>query len=161
MVAPSRAHRAAALGARFLTVGAVSTVIEVAAFNVLAFGLGWNPVAAKVVASLIALINAYFGNRQWAFRGRERRGRGAEVTLFVIVNAACTALGAFLVWLGVSGASVLLGHDPGPLAVNVVNLASIVIVVVARFGLYHFVVFPARAPSAPAGPVASLPDGER
>ncbi|QCR41355.1 hypothetical protein C1N74_13625 [Microbacterium sp. SGAir0570] len=141
MSLPPRVKRAAALSARFLTVGGISTLIEVVTFNILLFGLGWDAVAAKVVASLVALVNAYFGNRQWTFKDRARRRRWVEITLFVIVNAVCTALGALLVWGGVEAASAVLGRPAGPFVVNVVNLVSIVVVVLARFGFYHSVVF--------------------
>ncbi len=143
-----RVKRAAALSARFLTVGGISTLIEIVTFNVLLLGLGWDAVAAKVVASLVALVNAYFGNRQWTFKHRARRRRWVEITLFVIVNAVCTALGALIVWGGVEAASALLGRPAGPFIVNAVNLVSIVVVVLARFGFYHAVVFRAR-PAAP------------
>ncbi|WP_404443863.1 GtrA family protein [Microbacterium marinum] len=144
MSLPPRVKRAAALSARFLTVGGISTLIEVVTFNVLLLGFGWDPVAAKLVASLVALVNAYFGNRQWTFRNRARRRRTVEIALFVGVNAFCTALGAALVWAGVEAASALLGREAGPLAVNVVNLASIVVVVLVRFAFYHWVVFRVR-----------------
>ncbi|QKJ20233.1 GtrA family protein [Microbacterium hominis] len=141
MTRRNRYRRLAGLGARFLVVGGISTLIEVAVFNVLFLGLGWDPVGAKIVASLVALVNAYFGNREWTFRSRGQHGRVTEIALFVIVNAACTALGALLVWVGVEAASAVLDREVGAFVVNAVNLASIVIVVLARFLLYHFVVF--------------------
>ena len=73
----ARLRRLAGLGARFLTVGAISTLIEIGVFNLLYLAFGWDIVAAKVVASLVALVNAYFGNREWTFRHRDRRGRTA------------------------------------------------------------------------------------
>lgn len=145
----ARWRRIAGLGARFLTVGAISTLIEIAVFNLLYLAFGWDPVAAKVVASLVALVNAYFGNREWTFRDRDRRGRTQEIVLFVVVNAACTALGALLVWAGVEAASALLGREVGPFIVNAVNLVSIVIVVLVRFWLYHSVVFRTAPPKTP------------
>ena len=138
---PSRLRRLAGVGSRFLVVGAVSTLIEVGVFNLLVYVWGWDVVAAKIVASLVALINAYIGNREWTFRHRDRRGRVSEVILFLAVNAACTALGAALVWVGVEAVAGILGRSPGAIAVNAVNLTSIVIVVVLRFLLYHGVVF--------------------
>jgi putative flippase GtrA len=126
-------------GAKFLLVGGLSTLIEVTLFNLfLLWGL--DPVAAKVAASLIALANAYFGNREWAFRHRRGRSRLLELVYFLAVNAVCTALGAVIVAAGVAALDA-----PGPLLLNVVNLVSIAIVVVVRFALYHFVVF--RAPA--------------
>ena len=153
----SRLKRFAALSARFLTVGAISTVIEIVAFNILAFGLGWDLVAAKITASLIALVNAYIGNRHWAFRGRDRRRRWVEIALFLAVNGVCTALGALLVWLGVGAVESITGSPAGPLSVNVVNLLSIGVVVLARFALYHWVVFPNRRVAADAE--ATAPSG--
>lgn len=153
MKIPPRLRRLAAVGSRFLIVGAVSTLIEIGVFNLLVFAFGWEVVWAKIVASLVALINAYLGNREWTFRHRDRRGRANELTLFLIANAICTALGAGLVWLGVEIARGMLGHAPGPLALNVVNLVSIVIVVVARFAWYHGIVFRA-APGRPVPEVA-------
>ncbi|WP_193598099.1 GtrA family protein [Microbacterium sp. YJN-G] len=136
-----RLRRLASVGSRFLIVGAISTLIEIGVFNLLVYGLGMGLVWAKIIASLVALVNAYVGNREWTFRNRDRRTRLNELTLFLITNAVCTGLGALLVWLGVQGAELLLGRDPGPFAVNFVNLVSIVVVVLLRFVLYHKVVF--------------------
>ena len=146
-------RRALGTGGRFLIVGALSTLIEIAFFNAFVYLLGWDVVVAKVAASLIALVNAYFGNREWTFRGRARRGRAAEIALFVATNAFTTALGAAVVWSGVSIAGDVLGSPPGPVVVNVVNVVSIGIVVGVRFALYHWAVFrarPGRPPSADA-----------
>ncbi|MCZ4299813.1 GtrA family protein [Microbacterium oxydans] len=138
---PTRLRRLAGVGSRFLVVGALSTLIEVGVFNLLVFVWGWDVVAAKIVASLVALVNAYIGNREWTFRHRDRRGRTAEVVLFLATNAVCTALGAVLVWVGVEVVEAILGREPGAVAVNLVNLTSIVIVVLLRFVLYHGIVF--------------------
>lgn len=138
---PSRIRRLAGVGSRFLVVGALSTLIEVGVFNLLVYVWGWDVVAAKIVASLVALVNAYIGNREWTFRHRDRRGRVSEVTLFLVTNAVCTAIGAVLVWVGVEAVAAVLGREPGAVAVNVVNLTSIVIVVLLRFVLYHGIVF--------------------
>lgn len=121
---------------RFLLVGGLSTLIEVGVFNLLYLVAGLDPVLAKVFASLVALVNAYFGNREWAFKSRANHRRGVEVALFLAVNLACTALGA-----GIISLATWAVPDHGPLLVNLFNLGSIAIVVVVRFLLYHFVVF--------------------
>ena len=149
---PPRLRRLAGLGTRFLIVGGLSTLIEVVVFNILVFGLGWDLVWAKVVASVVALANAYFGNREWTFRHRDRRGRTSELILFLLANAACTALGAALVWAGVAAVEAVTETAAGPVVLNVVNLASIAIVVLARFVLYHAVVF--RVPDKDAATAA-------
>src|SRR3954453_9661067 len=139
-------------GARFLLVGALSTAIELASFNLLVFAFGWDVVSAKVVSSLIALVNAYFGNREWAFRHRKGRGRWLELGLFLAVNAVCTVLGAAIVALGAR----LLGTDHA-LLLNLVNITSIGIVVLVRFALYHYVVFRGESPTAAAAQDADRP----
>lgn len=136
-----RLRRLASVGSRFLIIGALSTVIEIAVFNLLVYALGMDVVWGKIIASLVALINAYFGNREWTFRNRDRRGRVNELALFLMTNLACTGLGALLLWAGVQGLGGILGRPAGPFAVNIVNLASIAIVVLVRFVLYHWVVF--------------------
>lgn len=136
-----RLRRLASVGSRFLIVGAVSTLIEVGVFNLLVYAMDVNVVWAKIIASLVALINAYIGNREWTFKNRDRRGRVNELVLFGITNGLCTGLGALLLWIGVQTASAFLGREAGPFLVNVINLTSIVIVVVVRFALYHGVVF--------------------
>lgn len=131
-----RLRRLAGAGFRFLVVGGVSTLIEVGIFNACYLGLGWDPVVAKVVASLVALVNAYFGNRRWTFGSRRRGRRSAELALFLATNVVCAALGALIVAVGVAA----VGNDR-PLVVNAINLASIVVVVLVRFALYYGVVF--------------------
>ncbi|SJN40783.1 putative integral membrane protein [Microbacterium esteraromaticum] len=149
-----RLRRLASIGSRFLIVGGLSTLIEVGVFNLLVYVMGVDVVWAKIIASLVALVNAYIGNREWTFRHRDRRGRTSELVLFLLTNAACTGLGALLLWAGVEAAGNALGHAPGPVIVNVVNLASIAIVVVVRFVLYHSIVFRGAKPP-PAGEAAA------
>ncbi|GAT72186.1 GtrA family protein [Microbacterium hydrocarbonoxydans] len=152
----SRLRRLAGVGSRFLIVGAVSTLIEVGVFNLLVYAWGVDVIAAKVIASLVALVNAYIGNREWTFRHRDRRGRVNELVLFLLTNAACTGLGALLVWLGVEAAEAALGRTPGPFIVNFVNLVSIVVVVLVRFVLYHKLVFRVSPKAEPAAEPGEL-----
>lgn len=151
MTQHSRLRRLIGLSSRFLTVGAISTLIEIAAFNILLYGLNVDGVWAKIFASLIALVNAYFGNREWTFKNRGKHSRSLEVILFVIVNGLCTLLGAGIVGLG-----LWAFPDSGPIVVNIINLFSIGVVVALRFLLYHFVVFrgvrPGRTADIDLGP---------
>lgn len=142
----TRLRRLVGLGSRFLTIGALSTLIEIAAFNVLFYAFGLEDGWAKAIASLIALVNAYFGNREWTFKDRGAHSRAIELVLFVVVNAVCTVLGVLILDLG-----LLLVPDAGPVVVNAVNLVSIAIVVLVRFVLYHYVVFRGVRPSRTAG----------
>lgn len=142
----TRAHllRRLRVGGSFLLVGALSTLIEIGAFNLFLLVFGWPLWAAKLLSQLVALINAYFGNREVTFRHRDRRGRISEIVLFLLANALCAALGVIIVAAGVAAVNGMLGYAAGPLLVNLVNLFSIGVVVVVRFALYHFVVFRPR-----------------
>lgn len=146
----SRGRRLAALGGKFLTVGAISTVIEIAAFNMLVYALGMDAVVAKIVASLIALVNAYYGSRLWTYRGRATRNRRGELARFLIVNAVCAALGATVLAIEIALLTYRL-HLVGPLWLNLANVVAIGIVVVARFVLYTVWVFPTATDGAPEG----------
>lgn len=151
MFEASRLRRISAIGARFLTVGALSTLIEIGVFNLLILVFDWDPVAAKIVASLVALVNAYFGNREWTYRNQPgRRDRRSEIAWFLVVNALCLGLGALIVWAGEAAAQEILGRTIGPFIINGINIVSIGIVVVVRFVLYHWVVF--RAPKPTTAP---------
>ncbi|MFU0804952.1 MAG: GtrA family protein [Pseudoclavibacter caeni] len=134
-------RRLLATSGRFLAVGALSSVIEIGSFNALLW-LGWGAVWAKVGATAIATVNAYFGNRQWAFGSRAHRGRTAELMLFLVANAACLGLGVALVWAGDALVAQATGQPAGPLVINLVNILSIGLTTLARFVLYHWVVFP-------------------
>lgn len=137
-----RIRRLIGLSSRFLTVGAISTIIEIASFNVLIYALHVDGVWAKVIASLIALINAYFGNREWTFKKRGSHTRLIELVLFLIVNGACTMLGAGIIAVG-----LWTTPGAGPFLVNGINVISIGIVVIARFLAYHYIVFRGVRPS--------------
>lgn len=131
----------AGVGARFLAIGALSTLIEIAIFNLLVYALGLDTVPAKFIASLVALVNAYFGSMLWTFRGRPGAGRTATVLRFLAVNVACAILGATIVGVLSSVLDYRLGLG-GPLWLNMSNILSIGVVVVVRFVLYHLWVFP-------------------
>jgi putative flippase GtrA len=146
----SRGRRLAVLGGKFLTVGAVSTVIEIAAFNVLVYALGIDAIVAKIVASLIALINAYYGSRLWTYRERTTRSRRGELARFLTVNAVCAALGATVLAIEIALLTYRF-HLVGPVWLNLANVGAIGIVIVARFVLYTVWVFPAATSDAPAG----------
>jgi Predicted membrane protein len=143
----ARWRSAAALSSRFLIIGALSTLIEIGVFNLLHYAFGVPIVWAKIIASLVALVNAYFGNREWAFKHRGKHGRRLEIALFLVVNGACTLLGAGILAVG----AWTFPHG-GPLVLNLINLFSIGIVVLVRFALYHWIVFPGARRAAAVAP---------
>jgi putative flippase GtrA len=134
----------ARIGGRFLAVGGLSTAIEIAIFNILVYLVNVETVPAKIVASLVALINAYIGSRLWTFRERRDDQRFAQLLRFLATNVACAVLGATIVGISSSVLEYRLGLG-GPVWLNIANLFSIAIVIVVRFVLYHLWVFPERS----------------
>lgn len=138
-------HALVAEVAKFGTVGAVAFVVDVGLYNLLVFGLpggGPGPMAdapllAKTVATTVATVVAWSGNRWWTFRSRRRTAKTAEFALFVLFNAL--GLGIALACLGFS--RYVLGLD-SQLADNVSgNGIGLVLGTLFRFWAYKRFVF--------------------
>jgi putative flippase GtrA len=84
-----RLRRVARELAKFGSVGAVAFTICFGLFNVLhaSQGAGLGPLTANGIATVIATTFAYFANRYWTFRHRDRTGLGREYSLFFGLNA--------------------------------------------------------------------------
>ncbi len=73
--------------AKFGSVGAIAFVITMGTANLLHGGLGVGPLSSNAIATVIATTFAYFANRYWTFRHRDRSGLRREYTLFFLLNA--------------------------------------------------------------------------
>lgn len=130
--------------AAFGIVGALAFVVETASFNLLIFGspsadggvLGDVPVLASVVATLLAMVVSWVGNRYWTYRDRRGAVDRREVTLFVAVNLAGMAVTAVPVYVS----HELLGFT-SPLSDNVARLVGWAAATVLRFVAYRSLVF--------------------
>jgi Predicted membrane protein len=126
----------------FLGVGAISTLIELGSFNLLYYVAGMDTVGAKIASSAIALVNAYLGNLLWTFRGARQHRQIHEFARFLIVNTLCAILGAGLLAVLEGVLHYRLGLT-GPFWLNAANVVSIGVIVILRFVLYAWWVFPA------------------
>ncbi len=138
--------------AKFGIVGAVAYIVDLGTFNLLRAGEAMHdrPLTAKVISTVLATTVAYFGNRHWTFRHRERTGLRREYTLFFAFNAVGLAIA--LSCLGIS--HYVLGFT-STLADNIsANVVGMAFGTVFRFWSYRKFVFTA-APPAPAEPVAA------
>lgn len=72
--------------AKFGSVGAIAFVITTGTANVLHGALGVGPLTSNGIATVIATTFAYFANRYWTFRHRDRSGLGREYALFFVLN---------------------------------------------------------------------------
>ncbi len=133
--------------AKFGTVGAFAYVVDVGVFNAVLWALG-KPLTAKIISTLVATTVAYFGNRHWTYRHRDRSGLRREYVVFLALNGIGLLIA--LTCLGVS--HYLLGFT-SPLADNIAaNVVGIGLGTVFRFWSYRRWVFPAVAVEANAAP---------
>ena len=60
---------------RFIAVNGASFLTATAVLIGLHQGMGWSPLAAKVISVLFAMIVNYLGSRYWVFRGQRRENQ--------------------------------------------------------------------------------------
>lgn len=125
----------------FGIVGALAYLIDAGGFNLLVHApnalLAEKPLTAKAISTLIAVMWAYFGNREWTWRDRERADLRREFGLFVVLNLV--AMGIAVTTLGIS--RYLLGLDSA-LADNIsANVVGVGIGTIFRFWSYQRWIF--------------------
>lgn len=136
--------------AKFGVVGAVAYIVDIGVFNLLRHGaMEDRPLTAKLISTVLATTVAYFGNRHWTFRHRERTGLRREYTLFFAFNAVGLVIA--LSCLGIS--HYLLGFTSA-LADNIsANVIGMALGTIFRFWSYRRFVF--IAAPRPTEPVAA------
>lgn len=124
--------------AKFGVVGAVAYLVDLTTFNALRSGaLESKPLTAKAISTVVATTVAYFGNRHWTFRHRERQGMRKEYALFFGFNAVGLAIA-----LSCLGTSHYLLDLTSPLADNIsANVVGMALGTIFRFWAYRRFVF--------------------
>jgi putative flippase GtrA len=156
----SRVGSAAGEVARFLVVGGLGFVVDVAVFNWLRFDAGFGdgegvlvdkPLTAKIISTVLATVVTYLGNRSWTWRDRARSGYAREYALFFVLNGI--AMGIAVLTLAIS--HYVLGLT-SPLADNIAaNGVGLALGTAFRFWSYRRWVFKSvTAPRALADPLA-------
>jgi len=135
--------------AKFGVVGAVAYVVDFLTFNALRSGaLSEKPLTAKLISTVLATTVAYFGNRHWTYRDRERQGVRKEYLLFFGLNAVGLAIA-----LGCLGLSHYVLNLTSSLADNIsANLVGMGLGTIFRFWTYRRFVF-VQTESPTADPV--------
>jgi putative flippase GtrA len=121
---------------KFGVVGAVAFVVDLGVFYILRAEVDLQVIRSKVIATAIATTVAYFGNRHWTYRHRDRSGLGREYTLFFLFNGIGLAIGAAC--LAIS--HYVLGYR-SPQADMIVNVFGIGLGTLFRFWSYRKWVF--------------------
>lgn len=140
-------------GSKFLVVGGVGLVVTNGMYGLL-HGHGAGPVTSATIATIIASIVTYVGNRYWSFRHRERSNVAREGMTFLVLNG----VGILIQDAAVAFNAYILGLPHNKLAEVIALNTGIALATVFRFLSYRRWVWqapaapPAGAPAVPAGP---------
>lgn len=141
-------------GAKFLVVGGLGLVVTNVVYGLLRH-VSVGPVTSTTVATIVAVVVTYLGNRYWSFRHRERTGMAREGIIFLILNGVGLLIQDAVV--GFNYYLLGLGHD------RVAQFAAlnfgIALATLFRFWSYRKWVWAAPAQDALAGPVATAQAG--
>jgi putative flippase GtrA len=139
--------------ARFGAVGFVGFVVDVLVFNALRLTMfapdvvELGPLYAKVVATGLAILTNWIGNRLWTFRRARRNDIAREGIEFLAASLAGMVIGLACLWVShyVLGYTSVLADN---IASNVIGLA---LGAVFRFVLYRNWVYAPRRSRVGAG----------
>ena len=85
--------------ARFMTVGAAGTVLDVGAFALLHSGLGLAALPANIISYSLGTINNYIWHRRWTYAGQPAKPARVQAAQFAAVSLSALALNTALVLL--------------------------------------------------------------
>lgn len=136
---------------RFGTVGGIAYIFNLLLFNVLVHlpfsPLDTRPVTGSLIAGIVSILIAYFGNRFWTWRERPRRAMSREITLFFLINGVGIAIASGVLYIS----RYVLGFDSAFADNIAANVIGVGIGTIFRFISYRVWVFPKSLPtSSPA-----------
>ena len=141
--------------AKFGVIGVAGVFITNAIYDVLNLHLGVGPVTSATIATIIATIISYLGNRYWSFKTRQRAGVARELVVFAVLNG----IGLLIQDAAVAVNSYLLHLQHNRTAAFLALNIGIALAMLFRFWSYRRFVWvapPARpAQRAEQGPVSS------
>lgn len=140
-------------GAKFLVVGGVGLVVTNGVYGLL-HGRGVGPVTSATIATIIASVVTYIGNRYWSFRHRERTGVAREGTIFLVLNG----IGILIQDAAVAFNAYVLGLPHNKVAEVIALNTGIAMATVFRFLSYRRWVWQASA-DQPAQAAPQVPPG--
>jgi len=122
--------------AKFGVVGILAFFITIGGANVLRYGAGLGPLTSVTIATCLATVFAFLGNKLWAFRHRKGSHWGRESVLFFVFNG----IGLLIQLAFVAAVRYGLGLD-SKLSYNVANIIGIGVATIFRLYCYRRWVF--------------------
>jgi putative flippase GtrA len=129
-------------GAKFLVIGAIGAIITFGVANAL-HGIG--KYKAITIATILATVITYVGNRYWTFRHREGKGTTRDSIMFFVLNGV-----GLLIYYGCIGLIDLAGLGHSVAWYNVALVVGTGLGTLFRFWSYRKWIWLA-SPAAPAG----------
>jgi putative flippase GtrA len=140
-------------GSKFLVIGGIGFVVTEVSFNLFRFSAGLGLFTSNALATLIATVVTFVGNRYWTFRHREGKGTTRESVAFVVLNAVGLLIQYGCVWIS---QNVLGFPHNDKFSTNVALLIGIALGTLFRFWSYRKWVWH----QSPAGPAVPAPGQE-
>ena len=77
---------------KFLLVGGIATLADLAVFDIVMFVLSPNPLVAKSISFLVSTAMKYGGNKYWTFEKTETEKIHLEIFQFIIVTVVALVI---------------------------------------------------------------------
>jgi putative flippase GtrA len=119
-------------GAKFLVIGGIGFVVTLGGADVLHLAMGVGKYTSITIATIVATIVTFIGNRYWTFAHREGAGTTRESVMFFVLNGVGLLFQYACIWIVQD-----LLHHQGGLWYNVANLIGIVFGTIFRFWSYR------------------------
>jgi putative flippase GtrA len=135
-------------GAKFLIVGGTGVVVVLVGSDLLHFELGLGKFTSVTLATIVATILAFLGNRYWSFAKRQGAGARTETIMFFLLNGV-----GLLIQYGSIGLVTDVFGLSDRVWYTVANLVGIGIGTLFRFWSYRKWIWvqPEEAAALPAG----------
>lgn len=122
----------------YLFWGVVTTIVNLATFQILSSGIHWNYEVATVIAWFVSVLVAYFTNKVWVFGSHYTTVSDfiTELFRFFFYRALTLVIDIVITFVGIS----VLGFKD-PLGRFIVKVIDNVIVVVANYIFSKWLIF--------------------
>ncbi|WP_242364350.1 GtrA family protein [Limosilactobacillus antri] len=122
----------------YLFWGVVTTVVNLAVFQILSSGIHWNYQLANVIAWFVSVLVAYFTNKVWVFGSHYTTVSDflAEMLRFFFYRALTLVIDIIITFIGIS----VLGFKD-PMGQFIVKVIDNVIVIVANYVFSKWLIF--------------------
>jgi putative flippase GtrA len=129
-------------GSKFLVIGGIGFVVTIGGADILHFDVGLDKYTSITVATVVATVVTFIGNRYWTFAHREGKGASHETVMFFVLNG----VGLLIQYACIGLIQDVMGLQ-GKLWYTVANLIGTAIGTVFRFWSYRRWVWHEQPPS--------------